>query len=61
MRGAPVRSPLAFIPPPLKPSMRDMVLNALSQARRHFGFNVTQRAEYRLLLLWRIQPRKVSL
>jgi hypothetical protein len=52
---------LALVTPPLKPSMRNMVLNALPQARRDFGFNLTQRRKHRLLFLRRIQPRKISL
>jgi hypothetical protein len=41
--------------------MRNMMLNAGSQARRDFRFNLTQGGEHRLLLLRRIQPRKIPL
>jgi hypothetical protein len=61
MRSPPLRGPLAFLPPPLKPRMRDMMLNPLPQACCDFGFDLTQRGQHRLLLLRRIQPRKVPL
>jgi hypothetical protein len=51
MRRPPPRGALAFFPPPLKPSMRNVMLNPLPQACRDFGFNLAQRGQHRLLHL----------
>jgi hypothetical protein len=61
MRRAPLRGPPALVSPPLKPGMRNVMIKARSQARRDFGFNLTQRGEHRLLRPRRIQPREISL
>jgi hypothetical protein len=60
MNGPPLRATLTFFLPPLKPRVRDVMIDAGTQTAGNLALDFAQLCQHRLLGVGRVKPREIS-